>query len=82
MPTENDPQKAGENVAPAHRRYEPRKTKENQGKPRKTKESIMTKIILALTLALATLVATVPASALAPCQDDLGYGRTSMGCGG
>jgi hypothetical protein len=42
----------------------------------------MTKIILALTLALATLVATVPASALAPCQDDLGYGRTSMGCGG
>ena len=41
----------------------------------------MTKIILALTLALATL-ATVPASALAPCKEDLGYGRTSMGCGG
>jgi hypothetical protein len=49
--------------------------------PRKLRESIMTKIILALTLALATL-ATVPASALDPYQDDVGYGRTSMGCGG
>jgi hypothetical protein len=41
----------------------------------------MTKIVLALILSLATL-ATVPASALPPCKEDLGYGRTSMGCGG
>ena len=42
----------------------------------------MTKIILALALALATVV-TVPASAGPYCQEDLGYGRTSsFGCGG
>jgi hypothetical protein len=43
-------------------------------------EIIMTRIVLALALAIATL-ATVPASA-GPCKEDLGYGRTSMGCGG
>ena len=41
----------------------------------------MTKIILALALALAT-VATVPASAGPYCQEDLGYGRTSSFCCG
>jgi hypothetical protein len=42
----------------------------------------MTKLVLALALAFATL-ATVPASAGSHCQEDLGYGRTSsFGCGG
>jgi hypothetical protein len=42
----------------------------------------MTKLVLALALAFATL-ATVPASAGPYCQEDLGYGRTgSFGCGG
>ena len=42
----------------------------------------MTKIVLALALALATL-ATAPAAAGPYCQEDLGYGRTSgFGCGG
>ena len=42
----------------------------------------MTKIILALALALATL-ATVPAAAGPNCSEDLGYGRTGLfGCGG
>jgi hypothetical protein len=46
------------------------------------KETTMTKIVFALVLALAAL-ATVPASAGPPCQEDLGYGRTSsFGCGG
>ena len=45
-------------------------------------ETIMTKFVLALVLALATLAA-VPASAGPYCQEDLGYGRTSsFGCGG
>jgi hypothetical protein len=45
-------------------------------------ETKMTKIVLALALAIATL-ATVPASAGTHCQEDLGYGRTSsFGCGG
>jgi hypothetical protein len=45
-------------------------------------ESMMTKLVLALTLAFATLAA-VPASAGPYCQEDLGYGRTSsFGCGG
>ena len=42
----------------------------------------MTKLVLALALAFATL-ATGPASAGPTCQEDLGYGRTSsFGCGG
>ena len=42
----------------------------------------MTKIVLALALALAAF-ATVPAAAGPSCQEDLGYGRTSsFGCGG
>ena len=42
----------------------------------------MTKTVLAFALAIATF-ATVPASAGPPaCQDDLGYGRTGLGCGG
>jgi hypothetical protein len=42
----------------------------------------MTRIVLALALAMATL-ATVPAAAGLYCQEDLGYGRTSsFGCGG
>jgi len=46
------------------------------------KETLMTKLVLALALAFATL-ATVPASAGPYCQEDLGYGRTSsFGCGG
>ena len=45
-------------------------------------ETIMTKLVLALALAFATLAA-VPASAGPYCQEDLGYGRTSsFGCGG
>jgi hypothetical protein len=45
-------------------------------------EKKMTKIVLAIVLAVATL-ATVPASARPNCQEDLGYGRTgNFGCGG
>jgi hypothetical protein len=45
-------------------------------------ETMMTKLVLALALAFATLAA-VPASAGPYCQEDLGYGRTSsFGCGG
>src|SRR4029079_7267122 len=48
----------------------------------RSKEILMTKLVLALALAFATL-ATVPASAGPYCQEDLGYGRTgSFGCGG
>ena len=48
----------------------------------RSKETLMTKLVLALALAFATL-ATVPASAGPSCQEDLGYGRTSsFGCGG
>ena len=42
----------------------------------------MTKFVLALAFAIATL-AGGPASAGPYCQEDLGYGRTSsFGCGG
>jgi hypothetical protein len=42
----------------------------------------MSKIVLAVVLAIATLAA-VPASARPHCQEDLGYGRTgNFGCGG
>jgi hypothetical protein len=45
-------------------------------------EITMTKIVLALVLAIAAF-ATVPAAAGPYCQEDLGYGRTSsFGCGG
>jgi hypothetical protein len=45
-------------------------------------EKKMTKIVLAIVLAVATLAA-VPASARPNCQEDLGYGRTgNFGCGG
>ena len=48
----------------------------------RSKETLMTKLVLALALAFATL-ATVPATAGPYCQEDLGYGRTSsFGCGG
>jgi hypothetical protein len=42
----------------------------------------MTKIVLALALAIAAFT-TVPAHAGKGCQEDLGYGRSSsFGCGG